>query len=263
MITFITPTQGNPIALKRTLDSLEGIVDEIIIGSVCVFKKDEIIINAYQNQYNLRVIKLPFNFIFHSGFSNTLNYLASNAKNDLVLYMNVGEVIEVGKNKILSTISPEYNSYFLNHAVEKHRWFRLYNKNELSWNGIIHEEIIGEHKPYHKPIFQFADTDKDIKDAFRAKVMNDVKELVYFNLYKQLVEHPERRGITHEWWQKFAKENYDTMKERLEKKGKRYEAFMTGDFEMYMQDICTNHEFEEERFDSTALVEFQGSYKSL
>lgn len=263
MITLITPTQGNPVALKRTIDSLYGIVDEIIVGSVCIFDDDEKLIEGYSNDYNLRVVKMPINYIYKMGFASTLNYLATNAKNDLCIYLNVGEVIEKGKDEILSKISGEYNCYYIDHSQEKHRWYRIWNRKELQWDGIIHEEIINNHKPFHKPLFTFADIEKDSDSPFKAKAYNEIKELTYFNLYKQLVEYPQRRGVTNEWWANFALENYDSMKDRMLLKGKRYEAYEICDKEMFLEDIYNNPDFEKERFDSNVMVEFQGSKKSL
>lgn len=257
------PTQGNPVALKRTLDSVAGIVDEIVIGSVCIFDDDVEIIKGYGAEYNVKVIQLPFNMIYHQGFASTLNFIAAHATNSLCLYLNVGEIIEVGKDEILSKISDDYNCYYIDHKIEKHRWFRVWNKNEMSWGGIIHEEIIGNHKPFHKPLFTFADTEKDMDNPFKTKVYNDIKEICYFGQYIKLVEHPELKGITNEHWVKFSNDEYDSLNERMAKKGKRVTAFNIGDKEMYLNDIYTNVEFEKERFDSSELINFQGARKDI
>ena len=68
MITLITPTQGNPIALKRTIDSVSGICDEIVVCDVCVFQDDSNIIGTYKQKYNLKQVQLPFNFILKVVF---------------------------------------------------------------------------------------------------------------------------------------------------------------------------------------------------
>lgn len=261
-ITLISPLQGNPIALKRTLDSVKDIVDEIILGDVIVFDEDRKLVESYKKEYNIRLIKLPFSYIFHMGFANTLNVLAAHSTNDIVMYLNVGEVLSVGEN-ILHKITPNYNSYFIDHPIEKHRWFRVYNRNEMKWDGIIHEEIVGDSRPYHKPLFTFEDTEKDLVDSFKAKVMNEIKESVYFNLYKQIVDFPKRKGITNDWWLNFAKENYDSMVERLNKKGDIYTAFKTGDFDLFLNCVFNSPSFESERHISSVLVDFQGDRKQL
>ena len=124
MVTLITPTQGNPIALKRTIDSLAGVINEVIVGSVCIFEKDEELIQSYDREVNLKLIKMPFNYIFCNGFSNTLNLLASYATNDWVIYLNVGEVVEEGKSQILDRLNDDYHCFYLDHATETHHWFR-------------------------------------------------------------------------------------------------------------------------------------------
>lgn len=263
MLSLILPTQGNPIALKRTLDSTKNVVDEIIIGSVCIFSEDEKLIKSYSNEYNIKIVYLPFNYIFNFGFSNILNLLACQSHNDIVMYLNVGEVIEKGEDKILGKLDKQYNCYYIDHSVERHRWWRVYNPKEMKWGGVLHEEISGEWKPFHIPLFTFADTEKDMGDKFKASVYNDLKEICYFSLYNKIVDDPMCLENTDSGWIKFATDNYDSMKERLLKKDKRYQAFIEGDLAMYMNDVYTNPEFEKERFESSIMLEFQGDKKYL
>jgi hypothetical protein len=263
MISFITPTQGNPIALKRTMDSLKGICNEFIVGSVCLFQKDEKIIESYKNEFNTKLVRLPFNFIYSFGFSKTLNLLASHATNRIVIYLNVGEVIEKSEGGILDKIIPEYNCYYIDNQHEKHRWFRCYDKNEMEWSGLIHEEIVGEHRPFYKPLFTFGDTEKDMSDPFKAAVYNDGKEITYWRELMRIVDEPEVLGATSIGWVQFAKDNYQSMKDRLAKKGNRPKAFELGDLQMYLDDIYSNPEFEKERFESNHIIEFQGDPKYL
>jgi|ERR1700744_4594768 len=263
MLSFITPTQGNPIALKRTIDSLKEICDDFIVGSVCVFKQDEEKINSYANEINLNMQRLPFNCIYWEGFSWTLNHLASFAKNPIVLYLNVGEVIEKSDGCILDKIRQEYNCYYIDHSTEKHRWFRAFNPSEMKWSGFIHEEIVGEHRPYHKPLFTFADTEKDMSDPFKAAVYNDIKEMCYWKQLMRIVDEPETLGATSEGWIQFAKDNYQTMKDRLNNKGSRWHAFSSGDLDWYLNEAYNSQEFEKERFVSNHIIEFQGDPKYL
>lgn len=261
-ITLVTMGQSNPVALKRTLDSFKGIVDEFIFGDLLIFDSDRQIIERYKEEYNLKIIKLPFNFIFEQGFAKTLNELAFHATNDWVLYMNVSEVID-GEHPIKEQMSKDYNCYSFDHAVDPHRWFRLYNRKELQWGGLIHEEVIGDVRPCPFHVFRMMDTEKDIEDPFKAKVSNDVKELCYFRQYLRLVDEPDLRGNTHQGWVDYATQSYESLTERLGNKGKRYEAFAEGNLTMYLEDIYTNPEFEKERFESSDLINFQGDRKLL
>lgn len=260
-ITLVTMGQGNPIALKRTLESFKDVVSEIVFGDLLIFEHDRELIKSYQSEYNLKIIPLPFNFIFENGFAHTLNTLAEHTTNDFVLYMNIGEVMD-GEFDVLGKLN-HCNCYYLDHAVETHHWYRLYNKKQLKWGGIIHEEVVGNRTPYPTPIFRFGDTEKDVSDEFYAKVMNDVKEICYFSQYLKLVDQPELIANTHQGWVQYSKDSYDSLKERLLAKGKRYEAFVKGDFKMYLDDIFNNPEFEKERFNSTTLINFQGARKDI
>ena len=133
MISLITPTQGNPIALRRTIESVKDICDEVVVGDVILFEEDRRLIESY----GVKLISLPFNFIAIEGFSYTLNWLANHAKNDVVLYLNVGEIIDKGED-ILSKITDEYKAWYIDHSTEKHRWWRCYNSKEMKWSGLIH-----------------------------------------------------------------------------------------------------------------------------
>jgi SAM-dependent methyltransferase len=261
-ITLITMGQANPIALKRTMDSFREIVDEIIFGDLLIFEDDREKIVRYMDEYPLEIVRLPFNHIFEHGFSATLNELALHATNDWVLYMNVSEVMD-GAHPIKEQMSNLYNCYSFDHAVEEHRWFRLYNRKELRWGGLIHEELTGELRPCPFNIFRMADTEKDLDDPLKAKVANDVKELCYWAQFQKLVEHPDLRANTHPGWIQHAEEAYQSHMDRMAAKGKRLQAFQEGNLTMYLEDIYTNPDFEKERFESNTILNFQGDRKLL
>ncbi len=142
----------------------------------------------------------------------------------------------------------------------------MFNRQKVEWRGLIHEEVhpIREFATYaQQPSFQFADTEKDMDNSFKAKVCNDVKELTYFISYLRLVEQPYLIDVTNKGWVDYAKDSYQSLKSRIEAKGKRYEAFKKGDLSMYLEDVYTNPEFEKERFESSTLVNFQGARKDV
>lgn len=258
MLTLIFPTQGNPITVKKTIESFSAICDEFIIGSVCIFKEDDELIESYASEYNVKVIKMPFNYIALNGFSQTLNHLASFATNDMVIYANVGELIEYYDKDALANMGEEYNAFYIDHATEKFRWWRCYNRKELKWSGPIHEELVGEYRPFYKPLLRFKDIEKDSKNPFKSLIYNDIKEVCYwFNLMK-IVDNPSKMEATAPGWLQFATDNYQTMKDRLAKKGVRPTAFRIGSLDMYLGDILNNPEFAKERFQSNHIIEFQG-----
>jgi hypothetical protein len=263
MLSLIFPTQGNPVSVRRTIQSYSSLCSEFVIGSVCLFKEDETAIENYSSEFNIKVVKLPFDFIFKNGFSETLNLLANNATGDFVIYANVGEIIEAKSSVPETLFNGEYNAFYIDHSVEKFRWWRCYNKKELRWSGLLHEELVGEYRPYYKPILRFADTEKDNNDPLKSKCYDDVKELCYFNQLCRIVEDESLLGATSPGWAQFAKEQYESMQTRLRAKGERWEAFKAGDLDRYMNDVMTNPEFERQRFESSLLIEYQNGKRFL
>lgn len=260
-LTLITMGQGNPIALKRTLDSFKPYVSEVIFGDLLIFEEDRQIIKSYADEYNMKIVQMPFHTIFIAGFGRVLNLLATQATNDHCLYMNVSEVMDPNVEQELK-IDYAVDAHYLVHATETHHWYRMFNRKKVEWRGLIHEELhpIAEFANYaQEPSFQFADTEKDMENPFKAKVCNDVKELTYFRQYMQLVDRPDLVDVTNPGWVEHAKNDYESFKSRLESKGKRYQAFKQGDLGMYLEDIYSNPEFEKERFESSKLVNFQGA----
>ena len=237
MFTLITPTQGNVTALKRTIDSLKGLIDEVVIGDLSVFQEDSDAIRRFQYVETIKVVPMPFDFLFKNGFSAALNLLASFAKNDMILYLNVGEVLASDVNETINKVSPSYTCYYIDHATDPHHWYRVYNRKEIAWGGIIHEEIYGNLKPCSVPLFRFEDTPKDSEDPFKEWVYLQIKEVVYWNLYIKLVDQPHLAQGTNPGWIQFSRDGFTSFVDRLHQKGEMYDAFLLGDKELLMKYI--------------------------
>jgi hypothetical protein len=255
MITLITLTQGNPIALQRTIDNVVewfgSLVNDVVVGDLCVFESDRKKLE-YKSVMNFEgvTVPLPFNELFLNGFGATLNKLAKHATNDICLYMNVGEIVEGNIN--LKQFANGYNLWNFNHATETHQWGRMWNRKELTWSGRIHEEVVGNKRLAPSIIFTMADTPKDDSDPFYSAVMNDIKELVYFNQYLMLVDRPGERGATNLGWIQYAQDSYKSIEERMVGKGARYVAFVDGDLQKYL-DNCK----EFQPHNNSDLIHFQ------
>jgi len=264
-LTLITMAQGNMKALKKTFDSFSGVVNEIVFGDLLLFEDDRKVLDEYCQQYNIKVVKFPFNYIFINGFSSLLNNLAAQSTNDLCIYMNCSEIVGKGKEGIVQTIqdNPDCNTFYFDHATDPHRWFRCYDRKQLKWSGVLHEEVVGEYAPYHKPLFQMADEEKDMDDPFKAKIFDLVKEKVYFNQYLKLVDDTANCGATNQGWIDFARDNYESMEFRLKKEKIIYEAFCEGDFDKFYHEIMTNKELSELNPKSSVLIEYQSDPKYL
>lgn len=261
MITLITMAQGNIIALRRTLDSFKGICNEFIIGDLFIFSEDREQAKELYADLNVIWCKFPFNYIFQNGFACILNDLAKQSTNDLVIYMNVGEIID--KNLDTSLIKPEYNCYSFNHSEDPHTWVRCYNRHHLYWTGMIHEVVVGNGKQCPTHLFMMADTEKDMDDPFKAKVFNDTKELVYWKQYLRLIQRPDLIGFTGRGWVDHARDAYQSYTERMQKKGNRLKAFELGDLSIYLNDIYSSSEFATERMESTQLINLQGMRRDV
>lgn len=262
-ITLVTMGAGNPIALKRTLESFKDVCDEVVFGNLLIFPSDRDMIESYWSEYKIKIVKLPFGFIYRNGFSAVLNELAKYAKNDLCLYMNVSEVIDENFG-ILNLIKSNYTTWCFNHRIDGHRWHRLWNRKNVSWSGIIHEEtVLGNVIRDPNPIFMMADTEKDDPGSFYAKILNSLKECVYWAQYLKLVDHPELIANTHPHWVTYAKDSYDDIKRRFLAKGKQIEALETDNVNMFINEVYTNDEFRNERQESSTLVNLQGLRKDI
>jgi hypothetical protein len=261
-ITLITMGAGNVKALRKTLESFKNVFDEVIYGDLLLFQEDRDLVYQYQHDYKMGIFRFPFNHIFRYGFSNTLNMLADKATNDIVIYMNTSEIIDEDYGIVdIVKNNPDCNSFYFIHRTDPHRWFRMYNKKELEWSGVIHEQLKGEYKPYHKPVFMMADLEKDMDDPFKADVFNSVKEICYFRNYNRIVDCPKKLGETDPGWIKFATENYDNMKHRMQSNAQLYEAFCTGSDLMLYQAI--KNFVPTGKYESSNLIEYQGDKKYL
>lgn len=266
-ITLVTMAQGNPIVLKETFKSFWGVVDEIIFGNMTLFWEDAKLIKSYQNEFNLKIIEYPFNYIFKNGFSSILNSLISHSTNEYCIYMNCSEIIEEGRNSILNTIkeNPDCNTFYFDHKTDRHRWFRLAKKSQLTWDGLIHESLgpLDDYKPFHRPLFTMCDLPKDNDNAFKSRCYDFCKEIVYFNNYRRLIDEPHLIGNTDPGWLVFAKDNYQSFIDRMESKGDFYRAFLEDDIELLYSYIYNSPDFEKERLESSILLEYQNDKKYL
>lgn len=258
-ITLLTMGAGNVLVLKETLKSFSKICDEVIYGDLLIWKEDRDIIKSYEKEFNLKIVNFPFNYIFKNGFSSLLNELASHATNDFVMYMNTSEVIDEDYG-ITETVksNSDCNAFYFTHRQEGHRWHRTYNRHELKWSGRIHEQLAGEYKPYHRPIFMMKDLEKDMENPYKAKIFNLVKEYVYFEQYLQIADNPDLLGETDAGWLRFAKADYNSFKERIDKRPKIKSAFEIGNLYLFWKGIAEDPEFQGEQFKSSNLIAFQG-----
>jgi hypothetical protein len=254
---------GNVKALGKTLESFKNVFDEVVYGDMLLFDEDRDVLHKYQQKYNMNVVKLSFDYIFRYGFANTLNAISSEATNDIILYMNTSEVIDEDYGVVdIVNDNQGCNSFYFIHRTDTHRWFRLYNRKELMWSGVIHEQLAGEYRPYHKPVFMMADLEKDMDDERKAAILNSVKEIVYFNNYLKIADGDKNAlGETDQGWVKFAHENKNSMHERMLSNGLLYDAFYLSD--PFRLAYALSNFKKGASFESSNLIEYQGDPKYL
>lgn len=144
LLSAVIITYNEERNLKRCLESLVGIVDEVVIidsnssDGTCTIA----------NTYNARVIQHPF-----KGFAEQKNIGVQNATHDWVLSLDADEALsESLKQAILKIkIEPKFDAYFFNRLTSfcgkfiKHgSWYpdrqcRMWNKNKGKWTGLVHE----------------------------------------------------------------------------------------------------------------------------
>jgi hypothetical protein len=260
--TLIVMGSGNVSVLYQTLKSVEGICDEIVYGDLLLWEEDRIQINEYAKEFNMTIIPFPWNHLYEYGFSSLLNILASHATNPYILYLNTSEIIEKDFGVVEAIKNnPDCNAFYFTHLSDMHRWFRLYKKDEMQWSGIIHEQLKGEYIPYHKSVFQMADLPKDMMSIEKAKILDSLKEIVYFRQYMNLIDKPEALGETDHGWVRFSKENYDSFKERLGQRKDQVAAVEAGDLDAFLN--AAKYDIENQTFKSSIAVEYQNDNRFL
>lgn len=83
-VSLITMLNGNVLALRKTFESFKDSMGEFVVGDLLIFDEDRKMLEDYKSEFNLRTIRLPFDYLYHQGFSSLLNYLSSHCKNDMV-----------------------------------------------------------------------------------------------------------------------------------------------------------------------------------
>lgn len=255
-ISLITMGAGNVNALYHTIKSVQGICDEVVYGDMLLWDSNREVVKGYAKEFNLKIVPFDFSYLYHKGFSSLLNELAANATNEYVMYLNTSEVVEIDYG-IIDAIknNPECNAFYFTHFSDPHRWFRTYKKSELQWSGILHEQLKGEYIPYHKSIFQMKDLPKDMDDIKKAKILDSLKEIVYFRQYMNIIDRPETLGETDPGWIRFAKENYDSFRERLLKRRDQEVALIFGDLNRFLE--AAEYDIENNVFKSSIAIEYQ------
>ena len=204
-ISAVIIVKNNPSHLFETLDSIDALVSEIIIGDIDIG-------NDYRKRLlenkKVRIIKLPSDVPFADLVKEDLK---KQAKGDDILFLDPDEIFPTISNKQLTILLQDYD-YFLfprkniifGKWIEHSRWWpdyqlRLFKKNAVVWPKALHPIPKGKGKEY----------------KFEAKVENAILHYNYDDI-DQYLEKATRYAKSEAESLIQKKENY-TLSQSLQK----------------------------------------------
>lgn len=209
MISLIVPSYAGGTAIERTIQSVDGVCDDVVIISTAIFEEDKERFKSLGT-----VVELPWNFVFLHGYGSLSNQGTHLAKNDWMLLFGVGETFAesfCGDMRTKLSASEPGLVFSCNHVNDKYTWKRIWNRKFGSaWSGIIHEEIISGY--VGGLLFRMQDTEKEPRsDALQQSALRHIKALSYNWLYLELLNKPERLGGANVAWLKFVEGARDSI----------------------------------------------------
>lgn len=232
MISLVIPAYSAGPNIERTIKSVEGLCDDVVIISTAPFKEDVGELNKLGT-----VVELPWNHTFLHGFGSMMNEGSRSAKNDWLLLFGVAETFAESFRDVKAVLrdSPFDSVFRCSHANDIHTWKRIWNKQSGShWSGLIHEEIVGGSDK--GLLFRMQDTEKEPEaDPVKQEVFRFLKTLAYNAMYHRLLHNPDQLGGADSGWLRFvngAKESIEGF--CLEHKD-MLNACMCGDFNQLLK----------------------------
>ena len=227
MISLIIPAYSAGENIERTIHSVEGTCDDVVIISTAPYKDD-----AESLQKLGTVIQLPWNHVFLHGFGDMMNQGSAFAKNDWLLLFGVAETLaEPYGDMIAATQSSPPNHVFrCSHTNDVNQWKRIWNRTSgVRWSGLIHEELDGGDD--RGLLFRMQDTDKiPHSDPVRNEVFKYIKTLSYNAMYHRLLLNPDQLAGTNDGWLGFVRGAKESIEAFIEKHEAMLDACMCGDF---------------------------------
>lgn len=233
MITLVVPSYGGGPNIERTIASVSGICDEIVIISTALWDVDKV----HFRQIAHKVVDLPWNYVFLHGFGSMMNMGTAAAKNDWLMLLGVAETFAEAHTDVSRALRTAHvNAVFrCNHVNDPHQWKRVWNRTGgTHWAGIIHEEIAGGVEG--GLLFRMQDTDKTKRgDELQNEAMRFIKTLSYNHLYDVLLNHPERLGGTNAAWLKFVAGARESIVAFVDEHRNMLDACIAGDMDGFLK----------------------------
>lgn len=148
MLSLCMIVKDEEKTLEKCLNSVEGLVDEIII--IDTGSRDT------TKEIALKYTKNVFDFVWCNDFSKARNFAISKASNEWILVLDADEVVSEYSKESLNKFRKKFktnvgrikriNIYEDKYGIKKYieRVNRLFNKNNFEYEGIIHEQVVGK-----------------------------------------------------------------------------------------------------------------------
>lgn len=234
--TIIPWAGGSSEPLKRTIDSVRGISDEVVVVHQKMFDDDTEIAQSLAD----KVCVLDWNAVFQDGgFAVLPNAGAAAAKGPWMLFLGVGETVAqqyVPMRKTLESANPK-TIFRCDHVGDIHTWGRLYRPDSgTHFGGPIHESCgNGVGGPV---IFRMQDFEKERHpDIFRNECIKWWKTTSYNVNYAVLIDSPEKLSFTDPGWLSFVKGARESIEEFLDSNKDLVEAALDGDRDAFFNGV--------------------------
>lgn len=227
---------GHPQNLRRTIESVNGICDHIIVVHQKMFDDDtELLYNEFPG---CDIVVTDWNEVIQHGYGGLPNM--GNAKPWRML-LGVGETVAQQHKDIRQALRDADYSYVFqcNHHNDIHRWNRIWSPHKGNhYSGLIHEDVFGN---YGGLLFRMQDTDKlPLANHYRNDVLKWFKACSYNILYRRLLNNPEEIAHTDRGWLEFVKGAADSINAFCDKQKDMVDACIDGDREKFIE-VCRQY----------------------
>lgn len=199
-ISLCMIVKNEEAVLARCLDSVAGLVDEIIIVDTGSTDKTMEIAEYYTDKV--------YSFAWVDDFAAARNYSFSKATMDYCMWLDADDVIDDSQReeftKLKETLAPTIDFVMMRYSVAfnkndepefwyyRERWIR--NNGRFKWDGAVHEAI----SPSSQTIYS------DVSISHRKEQKGDPDRNL--RIYQKLIEEGQNLGPRHRYY--YARELY-------------------------------------------------------
>ncbi len=235
---------GHPDNLKRTVDSMRTVCDEVLVVHQTLFDSDTEIARGIADKVEV----VDWNFVFGPEGYGGLPNKHGQSESDWFLLFGVGETLAEEYTSIRTVLrnSPRNVIWKCNHRnndgqFDPNLWGRIWCPGGgVRWGGLIHEEA-GGGVAGGQVLFRMLDTPKTPHpDPFVNECLKWMKLTSYDANYWKLLqsidpitEDSSLRSFTNKWWVGFVRGARESLEAKQEKWKDFMEAGLSGDREAF------------------------------